>query len=141
MADGGFDWAHAISGLGGAILGVLAGIAGHLYKAGGKEPTIRMDISSDITAAERRIEANMSAAEQRGESRIETIVNQFHDTFQALRQKINDVELDAVRNFVSKGDFEDFRKEYRDDKSRMFEKLDDLLGRQHDTGRFMRDKP
>ena len=32
-----------------------------------------------------------------------------------IRQRINEVELEAQRNFVAKPDFEDFRKEYRED--------------------------
>ena len=45
----------------------------------------------------------------------EALVEQFKESFSGLRQKINDVELDAQKTFVNKDDFKEFREEYRDD--------------------------
>lgn len=125
---GSFDWAHAWSAFGGAIAGAIGAIGTTLYRAGGKEPNMRLDIGNKIMAAEQRLETKIDAAERRGEDKVEGIIGQFHDSFASLRQKINDVELQTERGFVAKPDFEDFRAEYREDKNRMFEKLDRILG-------------
>ena len=128
MNDGNsFDWAHAWSAFGGAIAGAVSTVGAMLFRAGAKEPTMRLDFQKIITAAEERVESKIDAAERRGEDKVETIVAQFHDTFASLRQKINDVELQTERGFVAKNDFDEFRTEYREDKNRMFEKLDKLL--------------
>jgi hypothetical protein len=134
MADsGGFDWAHAISGLGGAMIGALTAIGAHIFRAGGDKPTAKLNLQGAIASAEQRLGEKIDAAEQRSETKIEGLVDQFHDSFAALRQKINDVELDTAKNFVAKSDFEDFRHEYRDDRSRMFRKLDDILSGRRGT--------
>lgn len=57
----------------------------------------------------------VSMSEKQIESKIEEARQSFDETLKGLRQKINDVELDAERRFLLKNDFNDFREEYRED--------------------------
>jgi hypothetical protein len=116
MADagGGFDWGHALSAFGGGAITAIGAAIGWIYRAGAKEPTLRKDFDESLIAAERRVESKIEAAEMKAETKLEELVAQFHDTFSAMRQKITDVEMDVVRNYVAKPDFDEFRKEFRD---------------------------
>ena len=120
---------HALSGLGGSLVGGLAAVGAFLFKAGGKEPEMRLDFQNSLSAAEKLVEDKIDAATKEGETKMDAFVTQFHESFSALRQKINDVELNTAKSFVPKADFEDFRREYREDRNRMFQKLDNLLNR------------
>ncbi len=52
------------------------------------------------------------------------LANQFDETLKALRQKINDVELSTAKYFVAKGEFDDFRYEFREDMRDLKSKID-----------------
>ena len=54
-------------------------------------------------------------AELRIEQKVEEGTSMFDETLKGLRQKINDVELDTEKYFLRKNEFDDFRKEYRED--------------------------
>jgi hypothetical protein len=99
-----FEWAHVIVGVLSAFLGGVGGLIAGVWRVAHIEQAIREDFQKAISRAENGIEV-----------KVEALVAQFHDTFQALRQKIGDVELETARGFVAKREFEDFRAEYRED--------------------------
>ena len=101
---GGFDWAHALSAFGGAIVGALLTIAGWLYRAGGKEPTMRLDFQRSLDEAEKRVE-----------TKVEDMTGHFHEYFEGIRRQQDEIKLSVERDFVRKDDFREFREEYRDD--------------------------
>lgn len=98
------EWAHALA----AIIGALFGAAGSIFTGGfrlGKiESRLKLHFNEAVSESEKRIEAKVGEAQ-----------HSFDETLKGLRQKINDVELETVRGFVAKGDFDDFRAEYRED--------------------------
>lgn len=98
------QWAHAVA----AILGVVAGGASGIFSAGwwmGRiEARMKLHFQKSVTDSEKRIE-----------DKVEQVAVGFDETLKGLRQKINDVELDAERRFLLKNDFNDFREEYRED--------------------------
>lgn len=118
MAD--TDWARIAIEAAGWAASSMAGLVVGAWRGGRRsaihDQKVKEDYDSKITAAERR-----------GEVKVQTEIAAFRDTVIALRQKINDVELATERGFVAKPDFDDFRKEYREDRNRMFEKLDEIM--------------
>jgi len=50
--------------------------------------------------------------------------------FSAIRQKINDVEINAERSFVSKRDFDEWRSEYREDMRDLKQSIASIAGKQ-----------
>lgn len=102
MAD--LEWAHAIAALLGAVGGAAGGIFAGGWRLGRIEGRLKLSFQAHINESEKRIE-----------DKVEQARDAFDETLKALRQKINDVELGTERNFVPKNDFEDFRKEYRED--------------------------
>lgn len=101
---GSLEWAHAIA----AVVGMLLGAAGGIF-AGGRwvgriEGRLKLNFQEAIAVSEKRIEERVDLAREA-----------FDETLKGLRQKINDVELDAERRFLLKNDFNDFREEYRED--------------------------
>lgn len=133
---GGFDWAHGLSALIGAIFGVGSTIGTLVYRAGGREPTLRADFHKTVVEAEKRLEEKVDAAEARAEEKMTSAAHQFAETLRGLRQKINDVEHGAI----AKEDFHRFRQEdlqaaerrrqeNREDFARLERKIDEILGR------------
>lgn len=98
------EWAHVVFAAVGAIVGAIGGIIAGVWRVARIEQDIRKDCSQDIA------EATHELAEK-----LNDVSGQFDETLKGLRQKINDVELETVRGFVAKGDFDDFRAEYRED--------------------------
>lgn len=98
------EWAHVILAASSALIGAAIGLVGGSYRVGKIEAGLEMSIKDGITASERKFE-----------EKVDRATEQFDETLKGLRQKINDVELDAYKLFVAKPDFEDFRKEYRED--------------------------
>lgn len=113
--DAGFDWGHALSALGGGLVTAAGAAIGWIYKAGAREPTLKADLQKSLADAEQRVEEKIAESQRESETKLESLVTQFHEAFSGMRQKINDVELNAQKSFVAKGDFDDFRKEYRED--------------------------
>ena len=99
-----FEWAHLII----AALGALCGAGGAIFvggwRAGRAEGRLMLSFQTAISESETKIEEKVDLARE-----------SFDETLKGLRQKINDVELNSERSFVAKGDFDDFRKEYRED--------------------------
>lgn len=98
------EWAHVIFAGAGAIVGAVGGLIAGVWKVAHVEQEIRKDCSQEIAEAAHELGGKLS-----------DIASQFDETLKGLRQKINDVELEMVKGFVAKGDFDDFRAEYRED--------------------------
>lgn len=82
---------------------------------GASEERMKLQIKEDITSSERAFRET-----------LETARTGFDETLKALRQKINDVENDHVKNYLSKNDWIEFRKEFREDMQNILAKLDHL---------------
>lgn len=98
------EWVHVIIGAVSAAVGAAGGLIAGVWRVAHIEQDIRKDFSQDIAEATHELTTKMG-----------NIAEQFDETLKGLRQKINDVELDAQRRFVDKDDFKEFRDEYRDD--------------------------
>jgi hypothetical protein len=98
------EWAHVIIGGASAIVGAAGGLAAGVWRVAHIEQDIRKDLSQDIAEATHELGEKLSS-----------MASHFDETLRGLRQKINDVELDAARGFVAKSEFADFRDEYRED--------------------------
>jgi hypothetical protein len=98
------EWAHVVIGAGSAIIGGAAGLVAGVWRVAHIEQDLRKEFSQDIAEATHEL----------GEE-LRTLAGNFDETLRALRQKINDVELNTEKSFVAKPDFDDFRKEYRED--------------------------
>lgn len=91
------EWIKAIAPFFSGAIGILVGIW-HAGKKSGKE------------------EADHDARiNERIDAKVKEVTGPFDETLRGLRQKINDVELETVKGYVAKGDFNDFREEYRED--------------------------
>jgi hypothetical protein len=112
------EWAHVIVAIVSAIAGGGAGLVAGVWRVAHIEQALRIDFQKSIDEAETKIEG-----------KVEELVGQFTDTFAALRQKINDVELHTEQRFVSKAGFDDFRREYREDMSSLMKKIDHITVR------------
>lgn len=113
-----FEWMHVAIGLVSAIFGGGAGLVAGVWRVAHIEQKVRDDFKFCIDETKREIE-----------DKVEALVGQFHDTFSALRQKINDVELGMEKNFVSKDGFNEFRREYREDMASLMKKIDHITVR------------
>lgn len=98
------EWAHLIIGLLGVIGGAAGGIFAGGWRLGRIESRLKLSFQNSISDCEKRFE-----------EKVDQATAAFDETLKGLRQKINDVELDAVKNFVAKRDFGEFREEYRED--------------------------
>jgi hypothetical protein len=97
------------------VLGVVGGIYGAGRRSAEREQAIKDELRGDMKSLKEELMDSSSA-----------LIEQFRESFAGIRQKINDVELDAQKNFVSKDDFKEFREEYRENTNRIFDKLDKL---------------
>lgn len=129
QGEGGpFDWLHAASGLGGAVIGAIGSIGAFLYRAGGREPALRADFQKRVNDAEQRVE-----------EKIEGMTGHFHEYFEGIRRQQDDIKLSMERDFVRKhdlkelreelrGDLREFRDENRDDMSELKRNISKILG-------------
>lgn len=113
-----FEWAHIVIAIVSLIFGGGTGLAAGVWRVARIEGKVRDDFKKCIDETKDAIEA-----------KVEALVGQFQDTFSALRQKINDVELQTERLFVSKSGFDEFRKEYREDMASLMKKIDHITVR------------
>lgn len=109
------EWAHFIAGLVGALGGAAGGIFAGGWRLGRVVEGLKLAFKKDIDDSKEEIEEKLEQAR-----------TGFDETLKGLRQKINDVELDAERRFLQKDEFNDFRQEYRQDMQRIFDKLDSI---------------
>ncbi len=99
-----FDWFHVLAAAIGGLFSAVILSARGVWKLSRIEKDIRKDFSQEVA------EAVHEFREQH-----EDLAVKFEETLKAMRQKVNDVELDLQKNFVSKANFAEFRQEYRDD--------------------------
>ena len=94
------QWMHAAAG----ILGALCGAIGGIFVGGYRVGKIEGKLTLSIAESEKRIE-----------DKVDIATAAFDETLKGLRQKINDVEKDALLRYLPKEEFNDFRGEYRED--------------------------
>lgn len=134
MAD--WDWVKTALQ---AIVPLVTGTAGLFLgtwqagkKSGKQEAEIEAKIKADIKAEfDKQLEGmrnEMRTAVAEASDNRDLFTQQFQDTFAALRQQINNVELAVERRFLPQPSFDKFLDEYRDDRRRTDDKLDKLLG-------------
>lgn len=102
-----FEWIHLAIALISLLAGALGGLATGVWRVAQIEGRLKLWFKDSISECEKRFE-----------DKVELAREAFDETLKGLRQKINDVELETernLRNFVLKPDFDDFRKEYRED--------------------------
>ena len=128
-AGTGFDWGHALSAIGGGLITAGGALIGWIYKAGGKDLTLKADFHQSLEEAESRVETKIEAVDQRVETKLEELIKHFTDTFAALREQSNLHRLEIEKDFLRKNEFGRWREEDREDKRRIFEKLDNLLSK------------
>lgn len=136
MAD--LDWLKPAVDVGIALVAGLSGSWLTAYRMGRRTAKDEAGVTARIEGAKfefdkklgeqtKQLEATVRESEKNIEENVQQLTHEFGETFKAMRQKINDVELASERTFLKKGEFEDFRKEYRDNEQRKDEKLDKLL--------------
>ncbi len=101
---GGFDWAHAATGLGGGALGTFLT---WVWRVARIEPKIELKISE----AEKRLETEIEEAERRAETKVEEMTGHFHEAFAGIRRQMDDIGKDSL----PREEFNTFRKEARED--------------------------
>lgn len=98
------EWAHVIFAAAGAFVGGVSGLVTGVWRVARIEGRLKLSFQTSINDCEKRFE-----------EKVDQATEQFDETLKGLRQKINSVELETARGFVPKGDFDDFRAEYRED--------------------------
>lgn len=109
------DWVHAAIASAAAVFGGLTGLIAGTWRMARIEPAIQLKLQRDLASLENDIRDEIIAVERRIIEKIGEAVHLFDETLKGFRQKINDVEMEMVRHYVAKLDFDDFRKEYRED--------------------------
>jgi hypothetical protein len=102
--DTNIDWLHIIFVVVGGAVGGISGLVAGIWRMARFEPELRRGITQEIAEATHELE-----------ERIENETGHFDETLRGLREKINTLELHIERKFVDKEDFNDFRKEWRED--------------------------
>lgn len=113
MAD--TDWANLaltgavslVSGIGGLVVGA--------WRWGRREAQREQHLKEDYNLKIGDLREEMRHSVIGATTLREAVVSEFRDTFAALRQRINDVELTTEREFVRNEEFKEFREEYRED--------------------------
>jgi hypothetical protein len=131
MAD--WDWMKVAVQGGVSLLSAGAGLLLGVWRAGKKsgkedaekEAKLKADIARETDAKIEGFKLEMRTAVADALDNNETFIKSVGDTFSALRQKINDVELESERRFLPKDDFNNFLKEYRED----MRDLKDMIGK------------
>lgn len=108
-----FEWVHVVIGVISAFVGAVGGLIAGVWRVAHIEQAMREDFKLSIDKIKDDIDL-----------KVESLVGQFGESFKALRQKISDVELNTEKHFLSKDGFSEFRKEYREDMTKLMEKID-----------------
>jgi hypothetical protein len=130
MAD--FDWIRiGMSAAVGAVSGVLSAIA-TAYKFGRdgvrKEQSVKDDYDAKIDGLREEVRREVAAIKESSTEARDLLVDQFKETLDGLRRQFDAHQLVTEKEFLRKGEFKDFRDEYREDQRRTDDKLDKLLG-------------
>lgn len=99
-----WDWLNGVFGAVGAMIGAGIALATSVWRIARIDSEIRKDLTQEFAEAMQELGL-----------KVEKAGHEFDETLRGLREKINSVELDAYKNFVAKSDFDDFRREYRED--------------------------
>lgn len=98
------EWVNVLIAIVGVIVGGLSGLIAGVWRVARIDQGVRNDVNQQVSELRREMT-----------EKVALVADQFAETLRGLRQKINDVELQTHKNFVSKSDFSEFREEYRDD--------------------------
>lgn len=121
----GIEWLHGVVAGVAAILGAAGGFIGGVWRVARIEPSLKLKMQHDLGSMENDMREQITLAEHLIVGKIEEAASNFDETLKALRQKINDVELEMVRGYVSRPYFDEFRREYREDMRMIMTKLDE----------------
>lgn len=102
---GGFEWMHAVSALGGAVVGAVSGLIAGVF--GLAERGIRTEIAAAEQRMDQKFSAAINAVEKRADQKIDEEIGHFRETLSGLREQFN--------KSVTREDLSAFRKEIRDD--------------------------
>ncbi len=108
-----FEWVHLVVGVVSGCFGAVSGLVAGVWRVAHLHAAMREDFKKQIDKVKDDVDA-----------KVESLVPQFEESFKALRQKINDVELNTEKFFLSKDGFNEFRKEYREDMKTLMDKID-----------------
>ena len=109
------EWVHIFLIIAGWIVGAAVGLVAGTWKLASTVAKIESNIRKDFSEREAKLYERIAGAIAEREARLGDLADQFDETLKGLRQKINDVELSTVKNFVARDEFDDFRSEYRED--------------------------
>src|SRR6266403_507438 len=113
------EWIHiALIVVGWMVGAAVGGVTGTWKLASTVANTVARlvkEIRKDFSDREARLYEKIAGAIADRELKLGDLADQFDETLKALRQKINDVELNTTRYFAAKGEFDNFRAEYRED--------------------------
>jgi len=134
MAD--WDWVKTALQVLAPLVTGTAGLFLGTWQAGKKsgkddaerDAKIRADIKKETDKEIESLRSEMKTAVQEASDNRDLFIQQFHDTFAALRQTINDVKLENERRFLPESSFEKFLDRYEQDQRRTEDKIDKLLG-------------
>lgn len=134
MAD--WDWVKSAAQIAAPLITGIAGLFLGTWQAGkrqGKqesdaEAKLKAEIAKELDAKIEGFKAEMRTAVAEALEANEAFIKSVGDSFSALRQKINDVELETERRFLPRASFDSFVEEYRENQRRTDDKLDKLLG-------------
>ena len=113
---GDMEWFYRLVGPAmGAIVGLVSGVYSAGRKSAEREQRIKDELREEIVLMGSSSDAKINKSK-----------DEFGETLHGLRQKINDVELEAERRYLLKDDFKEFRDEYRENTNRLFDKLEQI---------------
>jgi hypothetical protein len=107
---------NVIIGISSMFFGVIGGLVAGVWRLARIEGRLKLYIHNSIAAYENKFE-----------ERLDSAVNSFDETLKGIRQKVNDVEMDSLRQYVMKDDFNEFRAEYREDIRELKNNIDRLV--------------
>ncbi len=118
------EWVHIALIVAGWMVGAAVGIVTGTWKFASTVAKMDRDIRREFSDREARLYEKIAGAIAEREAKLSELAFQFDETLKALRQKINDVELSTSKYFVAKGEFDDFRSEFRVDMRDLKSKID-----------------
>ena len=123
------EWIHIALIVAGWMVGAAVGVVTGTWKLASTVAKIEKEIRRDFSDREARLYEKIAGAIADREEKLNALASQFDETLRGLRQKINDVELNTTRYFVAKGEFDDFRAEYREDMRDLKQSLSEISRR------------
>jgi len=118
------EWVHIALIVAGWMIGAAVGLITGTWKFASTVAKMDRDIRKEFSDREARLYEKIAGAIADREAKLSELAFQFDETLKALRQKINDVELSTSKYFVAKGEFDDFRSEFRVDMRDLKSKID-----------------